>query len=276
MKTIAKLSTAAVLLLSLAACGGGGGSSHNGPITNPPPAPPPSTKPQPTPPPGATVEGPKSGSAADLTTWAKENGARVNLSTTPDKTNTSDVFRSQRTVTIDGKEVHVSVFENEGGGTQMIRYSNGDNHAYQVAATDALIASPSDAHYVGRSDAVYRLSKDDAIQHAHGDVSIQLDTAANKVAYGVGLFSQTGDTTSVEVYGDANIAANGAWSQNDVNVIIRRDGVLATPVAGETVNIAGGYYGDAGVDSIVAGTLAGSNTTSGFELQGGFIAGRND
>ncbi|MBW3243629.1 hypothetical protein KUV57_13225 [Epibacterium sp. DP7N7-1] len=237
------LKTVAVLgLMSVAACGGGSGGSA------------------PTQPPVTPDTGPASTSSADLLDYVLDGGSEV-YNYEADRNN---ITRLQRSTTVNGETVVVTVDQLAGGSNGHIMYKKGDDMMV-YALDDSQVASTNtpDGQFNGTFDVSYSVDGGATWVDGTGDASAVINTGTGTADFG-GMASNTstsGDVTSVEFYSTSNLV-DGQFNDNAADVIYREGGLTAGQYDGE-VN---GMVLDDGVVGLVGSNSGDFVATGGFTL----------
>lgn len=237
---------ALVIVSLLSACGGssGGGGNSGGGSTPPP----------------AVDTGPASRSSADLLDYVLDGGSEV-YNYHSDRNN---ITRMQRSTTIDGEQVVVTVDQLAGGSNGLIQYRSGDDvTVYKL--DDTLVASTNtpDGQYNGTFDVSYSVDGGATWTNGTGDAGVVLDTTSGEAHFG-GMASNTssaGDLTSVEYYSTSDLV-DGQFVDNAASVVYREDGFTAGRYEGEL----SGMVLDDGVVGIVGANSGDFQASGGFTL----------
>lgn len=239
------LKTVAVLgLMSVAACGGGGGGSNPATPSTPPTA----------------DTGPASTSPADLVDYVLDGGSEV-YNYHSDRNN---ITRMQRSTTVDGEQVVVTVDQLAGGSNGLIQYRNG-NDLTIYTLDDTLVATTNtpDGQYNGTFDVSYSVDGGATWTNGTGDAGVVLDTTSGEAHFG-GMASNTsaaGDLTSVEYYSTSDLVG-GRFVDNAASVVYREDGYTAGQYEGQL----NGLVLDDGVVGIVGANSGDFQASGGFTL----------
>ena len=231
---------ASTVLLSLVACSGGssGGGDDS---TAPPPEP-----------------GPASTASADLLDFVMDGGTEVYNY----ETDRNGMTRLQRSGSVDGDDVLVTVDTFEDGTSGLIQYArDGEVTLYTLDDTLAASTVTPDGHYVGAMDVTYSVDGGSTWQVGSGDASVTMDTEEGLAMFG-SLVSA--ENSSLEYYSTAELV-DGTFSDSEASVNYRdAEGAFVDQYTGEIV----GMVVDTGNGTGVVGLVGGDDGV--FQATGGF------
>lgn len=238
------IKTAGILgLMMLAACGGSG--------TSP-------TTPRPDPEP--TDPGPASTAPAALVDYVIDGGSEVYNY----HSNRNNITRLQRTTTVDGEVITVTMDQLEGGSNGLIQYRRGDGVTlYQLDDTLVAVTDTPDGQYNGAFEVSYSVDGGQTWEIGSGDAGVVLNTTTGQADFGGMATANRGDggTSSVEYYSTAELV-DGVFVDNSALVVYREDGQWASDHEGQL----SGMVLEDGVVGVVGANDGNFQATGGFTL----------
>ncbi|WP_226562636.1 hypothetical protein [Salipiger thiooxidans] len=248
-ETVLKKETipAFLVVAMLSACGGssGGGANPGGDGTPTPVEP---------------DTGPASASSSDLLDYVLDGGSQVYNY----HSNRNNITRMQRSTTVDGEQVVVTVDQLAGGSNGLIQYRNGDDLTiYKL--DDTLVASTNtpDGQYNGAFDVNYSVDGGTTWEVGTGDAGATINTSTGEANFGGMATSnrEDGSFSSIEYYSTSDLV-DGQFVDNAASVVHREDGGTQGLYEG-TLN---GMVLDDGIVGIVGGNNRDFQASGGFTL----------